>query len=161
VKWIFQAEIGLELLHIEQGFSSRHKLTHDDDHRSGFGQSFSIYANPRFRPITFFTPRGDPLFSRFQGSMLHRSQFSAIFDNFRRKKLAFFSKTNVMIKSLHNLALFRAKNANFFRRIIRRKYLKNHHIGPSQSSKGIIPLITIKKSGGCSEMLIDKGKRSN
>jgi hypothetical protein len=31
-----------------------------------------------------------------QGSMLW-SQFSAIFDNFRQKKLAFFSKTNVMI----------------------------------------------------------------
>jgi hypothetical protein len=29
-------------------------------------------------------------------------QFSAIFDNFRRKKLASFSKTNVMIKILHN-----------------------------------------------------------
>jgi hypothetical protein len=29
------------------------------------------------------------------------------------KKLAFFSKTNVMIKILHNLALFSVKNANF------------------------------------------------
>jgi hypothetical protein len=28
--------------------------------------------------------------------------------------LAFFSKTNVMIKSLKNLALFSVKNANFF-----------------------------------------------
>jgi hypothetical protein len=37
-----------------------------------------------------------------------------IFCDFRRKKLAFFSKTNVMIKILHNLALFRAQNANFF-----------------------------------------------
>jgi hypothetical protein len=27
--------------------------------------------------------------------------------------LAFFSKTNVMIKILHNLALFWVKNANF------------------------------------------------
>jgi hypothetical protein len=34
------------------------------------------------------------------------SQFSAIFTHFRRKKLAFFSKTNVMMKILHNLALF-------------------------------------------------------
>jgi hypothetical protein len=36
--------------------------------------------------------------------------------NFRRfsaKKLAFLSKTNVVIKSLHNLALFRVKDANF------------------------------------------------
>jgi hypothetical protein len=40
-----------------------------------------------------------------QGSMF-LSQFSAIFANFRRKKLAFFSKTNVMIKILHYLALF-------------------------------------------------------
>jgi hypothetical protein len=39
-----------------------------------------------------------------QGSML-RSQFSAIFANFRQK-MAFFSKTNVTIKILHNLALF-------------------------------------------------------
>jgi hypothetical protein len=33
------------------------------------------------------------------------SQFSAIFDNFRQKNSAFFSKTNVTIKFLHNLAL--------------------------------------------------------
>jgi hypothetical protein len=43
------------------------------------------------------------------------SQFSAIFDNFRRKKLAFFSETNVLINFfLQNLALFWVKNANFF-----------------------------------------------
>jgi hypothetical protein len=29
------------------------------------------------------------------------------------EKMAFFSKTNVMIKFLHNLALFGVKNANF------------------------------------------------
>jgi hypothetical protein len=40
-----------------------------------------------------------------QGLML-LSQFSAIFDNFRRKNWAFFSKTNVIIKILHNIALF-------------------------------------------------------
>jgi hypothetical protein len=58
------------------------------------------------------------------------SQFSAIFDNqFSAKKLAFFSKTNVMIKFLHNLALFLVKKANFFRRFVRWKYLKNHNIG--------------------------------
>jgi hypothetical protein len=28
--------------------------------------------------------------------------------------MAFFSKTNVVIKFLHNLVLFRVKNANFF-----------------------------------------------
>jgi hypothetical protein len=36
-----------------------------------------------------------------------------------------FSKTHVMIKILHNLALFWVKNANFFRRILWRKYLKS------------------------------------
>jgi hypothetical protein len=45
------------------------------------------------------------------------------------EKIAFFSKTNVMITILHNLALFWVKTpifCNFFRR----KYLKNHNIGP-------------------------------
>jgi hypothetical protein len=42
------------------------------------------------------------------------SQFSAIFDKFSAKKLAFFSKTNVVIKILHNLPLFWVKNAIFF-----------------------------------------------
>jgi hypothetical protein len=36
------------------------------------------------------------------------------FRQFLAKKLAFFSKTNVMIQILHNLALFQVKNANFF-----------------------------------------------
>jgi hypothetical protein len=36
------------------------------------------------------------------------------FRQFSAKKIAFFSTTNVMIKILHNLALFRVKNANFF-----------------------------------------------
>jgi hypothetical protein len=58
------------------------------------------------------------------------SQFSAIFDNFRQKKSAFFSKTNVMAKILHNLALFWVKNAIFFRWIFQRKYFKNQNIGP-------------------------------
>jgi hypothetical protein len=35
------------------------------------------------------------------------------FSQFLAKKLALFSNTNVMIKILHNLALFRVKNANF------------------------------------------------
>jgi hypothetical protein len=43
--------------------------------------------------------------------------------------LAFFSKTNVMIKFFHNLTLFRVINA-IFCWIFRRKYLKNHNIGP-------------------------------
>jgi hypothetical protein len=63
------------------------------------------------------------------GSMLW-SQFSAIFDNFPPKKLAFFSKTNVMIKILHILALFWVKNANFFAEFFGENILKNHNIGP-------------------------------
>jgi hypothetical protein len=47
------------------------------------------------------------------GSMLW-SQFSAIFDNLLVKKLAFFSKTYIMIKILHNSALIWAQNTNFF-----------------------------------------------
>jgi hypothetical protein len=43
--------------------------------------------------------------------------------------MAFFSKTNVMIKILHNLALFRVKNANFFAEFFGEKK-KNHNIGP-------------------------------
>jgi hypothetical protein len=50
------------------------------------------------------------------------SQFSAIFDDFR--PLAFFSKTNVMIKILHNLALFWVKNANFFAEFFGENILK-------------------------------------
>jgi hypothetical protein len=56
------------------------------------------------------------------GSML-LSQFSAIFANFRQK-MAFFSKPNVMIKILHNLALFLVKNANFFAKFFGENFLK-------------------------------------
>jgi hypothetical protein len=56
--------------------------------------------------------------------MTHASTWGRCYDhNFLRfstifgKKMAFFSKTNVMIKILHNLALFRVKNANFFAEI--------------------------------------------
>jgi hypothetical protein len=51
------------------------------------------------------------------------------FLRFSAKKLAFFSKTNVMIKVLHNLALFRVKNANFFAEFFGENILKNHNIG--------------------------------
>jgi hypothetical protein len=44
---------------------------------------------------------------------------------FGEKNWRFFSKTNVLIKFLHNSALFRVKNAHFWR-----KYFKNHNIGP-------------------------------
>jgi hypothetical protein len=83
---------------------------------------------PRFRNPLPKSHSGLPDISRYQGSMLW-SQFSAIFDNFSAKKLAFFSKTNVMIPFLHILASFGVKNANFFRWIFWRKYLNNHNIG--------------------------------
>jgi hypothetical protein len=44
--------------------------------------------------------------------------------------MAFFSKTNVMIKILHNLALFWIKNANFVAEYFQQKYLKIHNTGP-------------------------------
>jgi hypothetical protein len=43
---------------------------------------------------------------------------------FLAKKLAFFSKTNVMIKNLHNLSLFWVKNANFFAEFLGENILK-------------------------------------
>jgi hypothetical protein len=43
------------------------------------------------------------------------------FWQFSAKKLALFSKTNVMIKILHNFALFWVKNANFFAEIFGEK----------------------------------------
>jgi hypothetical protein len=51
------------------------------------------------------------------------------FWQFSAKKLAFFSKTNVLINFFQTLALFWVKNA-IFCWIFRRKYLKNHNIGP-------------------------------
>jgi hypothetical protein len=52
------------------------------------------------------------------------------FRQFSAKKLAFFSKTNVMMKFLFNLALFRVKNAKFCW-FFWRKNFKNHNIDPS------------------------------
>jgi hypothetical protein len=39
------------------------------------------------------------------------------FSQFSAKKLAFFSKTNVMINFFQSLALFWVKNANFFAKV--------------------------------------------
>jgi hypothetical protein len=47
--------------------------------------------------------------------------FQRFFANLWRKNGRFFSKTIVMIKILHNLALFWFKNANFFRWFFRQK----------------------------------------
>jgi hypothetical protein len=44
---------------------------------------------------------------------------------FGEKKLAFFSKTNVMIKFLHNTALFGVKNANFLLIVLTKTFLKS------------------------------------
>jgi hypothetical protein len=46
------------------------------------------------------------------------------FRQFSAKKLAFFSKTNVMVKIFHNLALFRVKNAKFFAEFFGENILK-------------------------------------
>jgi hypothetical protein len=51
------------------------------------------------------------------------------FCQFSAKKLAFFSKTNVMIICFQNLALFWVKNANFFAKFFGEIFL-NHNIGP-------------------------------
>jgi hypothetical protein len=56
------------------------------------------------------------------------------FRQFSTKKLAFFSKTNVMIKTLHNLALFWVEKRQFFCWNFRWKYLKNHNIGPRSTA---------------------------
>jgi hypothetical protein len=55
------------------------------------------------------------------------------FGQFSAKKLAFFSKTNVRIKFLHNLALFRVEMLNFFVEFFGENILKNHNIGPWKS----------------------------
>jgi hypothetical protein len=52
------------------------------------------------------------------------------FPQFSAKKLAFFSKNNVKIKILHNLALFCVKNANFWR-----KYLKIITLVPGHTAR--------------------------
>jgi uncharacterized protein (DUF1499 family) len=46
------------------------------------------------------------------------------FSQFSAKKLAFFLNTNVMIKNLHNLALFSVKNANIFAEFFGENILK-------------------------------------
>jgi hypothetical protein len=68
------------------------------------------------------------------------------FWQFSAKKLAFFSKTNVMIKVLHNLALFWVTKRQFFRWIFRRKYFKNHNIGPRWISCVEIPARAVCKA---------------
>jgi hypothetical protein len=52
------------------------------------------------------------------------------FSKFSAKKLASFSKTNVMSQILQKLAEFCTKNAKFFGQMFLRKYFENHYIGP-------------------------------
>jgi hypothetical protein len=52
------------------------------------------------------------------------------FRQFPAKKLAFFSKTNVMINFFKKISFVFSQKCQFFRRIFRRKYFENHNIGP-------------------------------
>jgi hypothetical protein len=58
------------------------------------------------------------------------SHFSASFDNFLQTNLAFFWKTNVMIKILYNLALFWVKYAILFSKFFGENIFKNITSGP-------------------------------
>jgi hypothetical protein len=62
-----------------------------------------------------------------QGSMLW-SQFSAIFRQFSAKNWRYSQKT-INDRFLHNIAMFRVKNA-IFSQNFRRKSFKYHNIGP-------------------------------
>jgi hypothetical protein len=79
------------------------------------------------------------------------------FRQFSAKKLAVFSKTNVMIKILHNLALFWVKKCQFFRWIFRRKYLKNHNIGPG-AVESALKKIELRSTTECTCHPHKKGK---
>jgi hypothetical protein len=54
----------------------------------------------------------DSVYSNKSGTDVMVTSFSDVLQ-FSAKKLAFFTKTNVMIKFLNNLALFWFKNAKF------------------------------------------------
>jgi hypothetical protein len=62
------------------------------------------------------------------GSMLW-SQFSAIFDNFRRKNWRFSKKPIIRSKFWIIYLCFESKTPIFCQKI-RRKYFRNHYIGP-------------------------------
>jgi hypothetical protein len=55
---------------------------------------------------------------------------------FGEKKFAFISKTNVMIKILHILAMFQVKKTPFFSLNFSAKIFKNHNIGPRVTRLG-------------------------
>jgi hypothetical protein len=64
-------------------------------------------------PRKIWQPWWATLTCTYQGSMLW-SQFSAIFDNFRRKNWRFSQKPMLWLKFLQKLAVVWAKNANIF-----------------------------------------------
>jgi hypothetical protein len=57
-------------------------------------------------------------------------QFSAIFDNFRRKNWRFSQKPMLWSIFLKKITFVFSQKRHFFRRISRRKNLNNHNIGP-------------------------------
>jgi hypothetical protein len=67
---------------------------------------------------------------------------------FSAKKLSFFSKTNVMIQFLHNLALFWAKNANFFAKFFGENILKIITSVPGSPTIEVMHIIADKKTRG-------------
>jgi hypothetical protein len=56
------------------------------------------------------------------------------------QKMAFFSRTNVLINFFQTLALFRVKNANIFADFFWQKYFFNHNIGPRWVVKMMVTL---------------------
>jgi hypothetical protein len=70
------------------------------------------------------------------------------FCQFSAKKLAFFSKTNVMIKFLNNLALFWVKNANFFAEFFSENIFKIMTSVPEIAPKSFGDLYQKKRPNG-------------
>jgi hypothetical protein len=72
-------------------------------------------GNPVHKPGMKFCTRifGDNFLHRTYPGVDVMITIFCDFYQFSAKKFAFFSKTNVMIKILNNLALFWVKNANF------------------------------------------------
>jgi hypothetical protein len=99
----FYPEISAETVHHKIDSLARGKAV-PDVHR-GRRQSFRGLRNTFFllKTTTLHIPWGRCYDHNFL-------RFLTIFG----KKLAFFSKNNVMVKILHNLALFLIKNAEFF-----------------------------------------------
>jgi hypothetical protein len=95
---------------------------------TGSSSAAATTASPSARPTSAATPTStswwrfheSPLWPEWPGVDVMITIFCD-FQSFSAKKLTFFSKTNVIIKILHYLALFRVKNDNFVA-IFWRKY---------------------------------------